>query len=187
VWIDLAQRRYRANQIIEFKVGATSSEGDVVTDANFTVKITLPDGTARRVRLAKRSDHHKGIFPTGKAQTAGLAAGDYLVEATATRQGKTLGKSRVRFTVDQTDLELDNPVADATLMRALADMTADAGGRAIEPSDLDDLLDELAKLPAELEVEKEVKITYYDRPWLLILFVSLLGIEWFLRKRWGMV
>ncbi|MCG8584275.1 MAG: glutamine amidotransferase [Pirellulales bacterium] len=187
VWIDLAQRRYRANQIIDFKVGATSAEGDPVTDANFDVKITEPDGTPRRVRLAKRSDHYRGIFPTGKAQTAGLAAGDYLVEASATKQGKSLGTARVRFTVDSTDLELDNPVADPTLMRALADMTAEAGGRAIEPNELADLLDELAELPAELEVEKEVKITYYDRPWLLVLFVGLLGVEWFLRKRWGMV
>ena len=72
-------------------------------------------------------------------------------------------------------------------MRALADMTSEAGGRAVEPKEFGDLLDELAELPAELEVEKEVKVTYYDRPWLLLLFVSLLGIEWFLRKRWGMV
>ena len=187
VWIDLAQRRYRANQMIEFKVGATSSEGDPVTDGQFTAKITLPDGTTRRVRLAKRSDHFKGIFPTGKAQTAGLAAGDYVIEATATHDGKSLGTSQVRFTVEQTDLELDNPVADPTLMRALADMTSEAGGRAIEPKELNDLLDELAELPAELEVEKEVKVTYYDRPWLLVVFVGLLGVEWFLRKRWGLV
>ena len=187
VWIDLAQTNYRENQIIEFRVGATSSEGDVVNDATFMAKVTLPDGSKRRVRLQKRSDHHKGVFPTGKAQTAGLAAGDYEIEATVEKDGKTLGVATVRFIVDATNREMDNAVADATLMQALADMTAEAGGRAIEPKDLAALLDQLAKLPAELEVEKEVKITYYDRPELLLLFVTLLGVEWFLRKRWGLV
>ena len=58
---------------------------------------------------------------------------------------------------------------------------------ALAAEELPDLLKRLAAKPPELKEEVIAKVTYWDTWPYFLLFVSLLGTEWFLRKRWGMV
>jgi hypothetical protein len=86
--------------------------------------------------------------------------------------------------VIEQDLELDSPMADATLMDNLATMT---GGKALVPEELPDLLRQLAQNTQTLEVQTEAKKTFWDTWPFFLGLVGLLGTEWFLRKRWGLV
>jgi hypothetical protein len=52
---------------------------------------------------------------------------------------------------------------------------------------LPSLLRNLAEKPQELKEEVLDKKTYWDTWPFFLLFVGLLGVEWFLRKRWGLV
>ena len=106
---------------------------------------------------------------------------------TATHQGEPLGQSRARFIIYQQDLERDKPAADLTLMNSLAEMTADLGGRAVAPERLPELVDQIKSRQLDLEVRTPVKQSLWDNWPLLILLVALLSVEWFLRKRWGLV
>ena len=72
-------------------------------------------------------------------------------------------------------------------MSQLAEMTRSAGGEALAAEELPDLLKELARKPQELKEEVTAKVTYWDTWPFFLLFVGLLGFEWFLRKRWGLV
>jgi hypothetical protein len=178
VWIKLAQRRVLPGQRIEFAVGARSPSGEAVADAAFQVEVEMPGGKKSPLNVARGNDETSGSF----RETA--QAGDYVIRVTATRDGKELGAARARFLVVEQDLELDNPVADATFMENLSAMS---GGKAILPEELPALIRQLAESTEELEVQTETKKTFWDTwPFFLVL-VGLLAAEWFLRKRWGLV
>jgi hypothetical protein len=66
-------------------------------------------------------------------------------------------------------------------------MTKPAGGAALAAEELPDLLKRLAEKPPELKEEVIAKITYWDTWPFFLLFVAVLGVEWYLRKKWGLV
>jgi hypothetical protein len=72
-------------------------------------------------------------------------------------------------------------------MAQLAEMTAAAGGKALAPEELPTLLATLAAEPPKLHEEVVAKTTYWDTWPFFLVFVALLGTEWYLRKRWGLV
>ena len=86
--------------------------------------------------------------------------------------------------VFQQDLELDNAAADVTSLEGLAAMT---DGESLAVERLGELVNQLATQIEHLEIEQETKRTFYDTWPLFLLVVGLLGVEWFLRKRWGLV
>ena len=112
-----------------------------------------------------------------------LAPGTYSYTASATFAGKDYTATG-RFVVEQFDLESLNLVADHALMNTIARTT---GGETLAPDSLD-------RLPALLEARGDMKAVIYshtrytellDLPWLLVLLVVLLGMEWGVRKANG--
>lgn len=181
VWVKLAQRRYGPQQRVEFTAGARSPQGEPASDANLAAEVTLPDGTARKVNLVRQGDHVVGAFD------ATTNSGDYAIVVTAEQAGAALGKARARFLVFEQDLELDNAAADPTLLASLSAMTKPSGGESLAPEELPELLRRLHEQPPELEVETQVKHTPYDTWPFFLLFVSVISVEWYLRKKWGLV
>ena len=178
VWVRLAQRRFDPGQRVEFTVGAQGPSGDPVPGATYQAEIALPDGTKQPVPLVRSEQGASGSYRDT------IRAGDYTILVTATAQGRQLGTGRARFLVSERDLELDNPVADPTLLESLAAMT---GGEAIVSEELPALLDRLSRHSESLVVQTEVKRTFWDTWPFFVAFVTLLGWEWYLRKRWGLV
>jgi hypothetical protein len=133
------------------------------------------------VRLTKTGDQWTANF----RETA--KTGDYRVTVTGKDGSDVLGTAEARFLVPNQDLELDRPAAEPTVLAQLAEMTKPAGGAALEGEELPDLLKRLANMPPELKEEVVAKVTYWDTWPFFLLFVGLLGVEWFLRKRWGLV
>ena len=112
------------------------------------------------------------------------APGDYWVRASAKQGGQMLGfDAFTRFIVDARDLELDYPSADHEFLKQLASIT---GGSTQKPEELDGLIDRLkaAKLN---ELTRIQLITLWDNWWFLMTFVSVMSLEWFLRKKRGLV
>ena len=66
-------------------------------------------------------------------------------------------------------------------------MTKPSGGESLAPEELPELLRRLHEQPPELEVETQVKHTPYDTWPFFLLFVSVISVEWYLRKKWGLV
>jgi hypothetical protein len=81
--------------------------------------------------------------------------------------------------------------ADIDQMTRLAAATKEFGGRVIAPEQLGDLLDELAAQPDEQRVEVRRKWGLGDSvidAWLFVLLLSgFYTLEWYLRKKWGLV
>jgi hypothetical protein len=176
---------------VDFEVGAENAQGGPVEGAEFDVAVATPDGRSEEVRAIKSSEGWAAVFD-GTAKP-----GDYRITVTAKEpspqpspSGKgsvVLGTAEARFTVPDQDLELDRPAAEPSLMAQLAEMTKAAGGAALAAEELPDLLKRLAEKPPELKEEVIAKVTYWDKWPFFLAFVGLLSVEWFLRKRWGLV
>jgi uncharacterized membrane protein len=178
VWIKLAQRRYAPGGRVEFTAGARSPEGDVVLDADFQAEVVLPDGKRQPLPLSRSGEEMAGSFVETRQ------AGDYTVVVTANRGSEALGTAQSRFLVYEQDLELDNSAADHTSLSFLASQT---GGEMLAPEQLPALLERLKKVPQQLAITRETKAALWDRWPLFVAFAVLLSVEWFLRKKWGLV
>jgi len=178
VWVKFQQRRLTPNQRAEFTVGAQSPTGEALDDLIGEAVVTLPDGSRQPASLTGQGGQLAGVF----RETA--APGDYSVEVTVRHKDQALGAARGRFLVSQQDLELDNASADLPLMTNLAAMT---GGERMAPEQLSELIRKLAQNVEHLLVQQETKKTFWDTWPFFLAFVGLLGVEWYLRKRWGLV
>ncbi len=178
VWIRLPKRRFAPAERVEFTTGAQSATGEPVADAEYQARMVLPDGKSRPLTLVRHGEQMAGSFRDT------LAAGDYAIEVTAKQNGTTLGTARTRLLVFQQDLELDNAAADAASLESLA---ATTGGESLAPEQLAELIGRLAQRTERLEVLEEAKETFWDTWPFFLLLVGLLGVEWYLRKRWRLV
>jgi uncharacterized membrane protein len=181
VWVKLDQRRYQQGSRVDFTLGAEDEQGAALENATFEVRVEKPDGTLESAIASRRGGASAASF----AETA--TPGDYRITVTARNGGQSVGTATARFSVSDQDVELDQPAAEPSLLASLAGMTADAGGAAVAPEELPDLLERLKSKAQEFDEEIVETITLWDRWPPLIVFVGLLSTEWFLRKKWGLV
>lgn len=181
VWVRLDGRRYQQASRVDFAVGANDDAGDPLRDAQFDVQVELPDGTIESVRTTRRDRESIGSF------AATSLPGDYRITVAARANDATVDTTTARFTVSDQDVELDQPAAEPTLLANLAELTAAAGGEGLAPEELSTLLERLEERVEEFEERIVEKTTLWDTWPTLLSFVGLLGAEWYLRKRWGLV
>ncbi len=178
VWVKLAGRRFAPGQRVELSAGAQAPTGEALADAQFELEVVLPDKSRQPLQAVGEGDHVKASF----RET--LSPGDYEIKVTASHDGQPLGSARGRFLVFEQDLELDNAAADLATLEALA---ATTGGKAMAPEQLPELVQQLAQQTEELEVRQLTKTSLWDRWAFFLVLVGVLGAEWYLRKRWGLV
>jgi hypothetical protein len=194
VWVELAARRVTRGGRAEFMIGADDPQGKPIESAQFDITVQAPDGASEPVRPTrgavspKLPSESRRDSPTWSATFRETSKpGDYRITVKAKDGGNDLGTAEARFLVPAQDMELDRPAAEPTLMKQLADMTKSAGGAALAPEELPNLLKQLADKPPEMKQEVIDKVTYWDTWPFFLVFVALLSGEWFLRKRWGLV
>lgn len=178
VWARLNQRRFAPGTRVEFTAGAKDAQGEPVEDAQISAEVVSPGGARKAVRLSRDGGLAAGTYMDTQQP------GEYAIEISATHEREPLGSARARFQVYEQDLELDNPASDPTAMSALAAMT---GQKARSPEEFAALLDDLKDYPEQLEVREQQRSELYDNPWVLSLLITLWSMEWYLRKKWGLV
>ncbi|MCS7237445.1 MAG: glutamine amidotransferase [Thermoguttaceae bacterium] len=175
VWIDLAERVYRPNSPVDFFVGH-----DLPEDKGRLEFSAQLQQTKQIVALEPRSGE-RGFRGTVPSPTA---PGDYTVLVQVRQQDKLLEEATARFLVVEEDIELGNPAADPTLLQLLATAT---GGEVVRPEEFGRLLNRLSQQAAQMEATLEVRQPLWDRwPWLTTV-LCLVSLEWFFRRRWGLV
>jgi len=191
--VKLKARRFPVGDPAEFfDLNLLDKSGKVVTGASFDVKVTDPSGNVTKAPTIRDKDGDKGtIWKTD-------LPGEYRIEITG--QGKDSDGAAItgslakpaRFIVYQDDAETARRAADHDFLKKLA---AAGGG---EFHRIDELHDFLKKQYADQPVpQARTKANLWPdwrrntlTPFLTIfflLFVALLTLEWFLRRRWGLV
>ena len=187
VSIELPKRRFNAKSLVKFGVVVKSIAGEVVEDVDFDAKLVLPSGEEKLISITKSGDSFQSVLEPEMLAEAGL----YQVRVAANRNGNPVGESTREFVVMDRDKEKANPVANPEQMKRLADQTRDFGGRAIPPEQLSKILDEYIDNPPMTKIEipnrRRLGESMPDATIFIFVFVGLLGTEWWLRKKWGLV
>ena len=179
LWIRLAQRRVSPGTPLEFNAGLTKPDGSTTTDAVLEATLVSPAGQRRPVRLGRQGETFAGVV------TECAEPGDWKLVVAATKPGEAAPRERAaRFTVFRQDLELANPRANPLLMRQLAEATP---GGVRMPEELSAIFEEIAGRPAAFETKEQWAYTPWDKWPMFLLLAGTMCVEWFLRKRWGLV
>jgi len=185
VWIELSQRRFPPGSRVTFAAGAKAATGEPIPGATLKATLLRPGGQQEPLPLTVDGQRWTGAIP------AVSAPGDYRIELSATADGKIVGKTHAEFMVFDQDIELANPAADHEQLTRLASLTQAHGGRTLAPEQLPDLIRQLDAERQQFQVEVQTRWQLAGAAgsaWLLFLaLVTVLAVEWFLRKKWGLV
>ena len=176
VWVKVDRRRVPLGEKVELTAGGLDGEGNVITDARLIAHIAGPGARKDSVELARQGNVYRGSYVRTDA------VGDYHVTAKAERDGQLLGSGKDMFLVFSEDLELSQTRAELTFLRDLAYL---AGGRPVY--DLKKFLAQLDEQDLRVEFARPIVASLWDRWWWMVLFAMLVGAEWLLRKRKGLV
>ncbi len=151
--------------------------------ANGVVKLVVKRGAdPARAEVVANLDASVTVGEDGTAihEIPGLQPGVYRVEGHTEIAGKQVDASDI-FLVREGGTELDRPVGDPVALETFAKAT---GGESLGPVDV--LPDHLAFDPPRIvRVDRRTDVELWSRPGLLVLVVTLLGLEWLLRQRSG--
>jgi hypothetical protein len=190
-------RRLVANGRQTIRMGVRDKRGDEVPESDLRYQIVGPDEPVDRTK-AKRADRDpKG---GGRASFETKAPGEYRVvawgEGTDASGEKITGDAIARYVVypDISD-EMLRPAANPEFLLALENT---ANGTALDSARRADrlpaFLEEMKINPPKMSTPKPKPYPDWRRdkqkwflPAVLILFVAVLGLEWGLRRAWGMV
>jgi hypothetical protein len=179
LWVRPAQRRILPGTPLAFDAGLTHRDGTTATDVVLEATVEPPTGPKRPVRVTRQGDTFAGII----AECA--EPGDWRLVVKARRPGDLAPRERAaRFTVFRQDLELANPRANPLLMRQLAEVTT--GGVRL-PEEISAVFEEIAARPPTFETQEQWSFTPWDTWPMFLLLTACMSMEWFLRKRWGLV
>lgn len=111
-----------------------------------------------------------------------LGGGEYQFRGVAEQSGRKIGEDSGRFTVEPFSLEFLNMRLNEPLLRQMAQATGGAYGTP------DSLANFVARLPlSSLSRHETFDFALWGRTPVLLVLLLVLGVEWFVRKRQGML
>ncbi len=163
------------------------------TDATVQIEVVPPEGTPFRLQIRSAAEDTSGIASQQNNATADignlytaqfelLQKGPYRIQAIGRSGTLILGEDQIDIYAHPQLAELEVPQLNETLLKQLTEQT---GGVYITIADAESLPENIAKIqnPVFVDAEREL----WAHPLVLIAVVGLLGTEWFLRKRIGLI
>ena len=179
VIVNTLKKVYSVGETIEFTAQVYDENFNPVLDADLQV-IAVNNSNNYTINMSSVGN---GIYE-GYLESA--ATGTYKFSGKAQIDDKLIGESKGRFEISSIEIEKINLKMNAGLLRLIANVS---GGQYFNIEDSDELLNALLKNNVNAEVEKTItrEINLWSDSRLLIFIIILLGIEWFFRKRSGML
>ena len=169
---------YGAGEHVVFQATVLDESLAPVDDAD--VRVTLDDSSRREIVLAPigggRYRTDAGLLPPGDYRYQGLAA----------RQRTSIGTDNGRFSVGDLSLEDAALTMNDDLLSGLALTTGGQFGTADQAESIVEALLADPRL-RPVATTKESDTTLWHTPWPLVIALSAFSLEWFTRKRRGLV
>ena len=169
----VSKNNFHENESVEFEAEVYNDSYELINDNEVSVTITSADGTRFPFTFNKTTNDYRldaGIFPVG----------NYRYEAKV-KVGSKIYFEKGEFSVAALQIETTNTIADHQLLYSLAKKS---GGEMIYPN-------QLAQLAKLLNVREDIKpISHSEKKlsdminlkWIFFLLLSLISLEWFMRK-----
>lgn len=179
VKIVTSKKNYSTGEEVEFFAQVYDESLNPVNDAEIKVKINS-QGALNELNL---NNVGNGLYE-GKITLNKV--GDYYFTGTATIDSKLLGEDKGIFNIGDIETEFADSRMNKQFLSLLSSVT---DGKYFNPDQYEELLNELDIINKNSSKEKinksEVRLWSYE--WLLVIVILLFSIEWFLRKRNGML
>ncbi|MBD3289745.1 hypothetical protein GF337_13140 [candidate division KSB1 bacterium] len=145
------------------------------------------DGATVKVRISGKSNVDEvELSNIGNGKYEGefqvLEGGDYRYEGQAFANDQLLGEDSGRFSMEEFSLEFLETKMNEALLQQIA---YKSGGTYFTPANIEDLKAELNFQQRSTELTRQWEL--WNKLVLLILIIVLLSIEWFIRKKKGML
>ena len=179
IWVKLDRRRFTPGERITFEAGQRKRFGNP-ENVKLEASILGPGGRRESISLVRTGDKFSGVIRDCET------LGNYTL--TVSTKGEANARSdSAQFFVYTKDRELSGTTSDASLLQSMTYQTKDVGGKMVPPETLNRLVEQLLVTPVEMEEKIKVSVSFWDKWYVLVIFTSLIGSEWFLRKLWRLV
>lgn len=150
-----------------------------INDAEVSLAVTQKGQTAQLTLSPLGNGRFEGSFDP-------LPEGDYTYTAKVQAGGRQLAEEKGSFSVGGLNVEFQETRANRTLLEQIASRT---GGQSYDAGNIDRLPQDVAALPnfRPRDVSVAQQFELWNKTWMLASLVALFAVEWFLRKRHGML
>lgn len=179
VKIKTSRKNFSQSERIEFSGEVFDESLTPISDAGIKIKIS-----------SQKNKYETDMQNVGPGLYEGSIIinepGDFSFSAEAITNNRILGKDNGSFNIGEIDIEMINPVMNYPLLNLLAN---ESGGEFYFPDNYSPLLNKLKELKINSSKEKVVtsEITLWSDTWMLLIAIFLFSLEWFIRKRSGML
>lgn len=179
VKIVTSKKSYSAGEEVEFFAQVYDESLNPVNDAEVNITIRNKNESSELTLNGLGNGLYEGKITLSKP-------GDYVFTGTASIDSKQLGEDKGIFDIGDIDIEMQNTRLNYEFLNLLSSVTK---GKYYSPENFDDLLNELERINNSSSKEKfqqsEIRLWSYE--WLLVIVVLLFSLEWFIRKRNGLL
>jgi hypothetical protein len=170
---------FSGQDAIEFAGQLYDESYKPVDDATIQVTITQAKQTNDIILNSLGNGQYDGSLDR-------LGEGDYSFTARAQQDGKIVGEDKGTFSVGGLNVEFLDTRMNKLLLQQIASRT---GGRYYDTDALESLPNDIAALPnfKPRELTRTNEIELWNLKWTLSLIILVFALEWFLRKRSGMI
>jgi uncharacterized membrane protein len=172
-----AMPRLSPGESAALSVDVRNDEYMAVPDAQVTMRVTVPGGETRDVRVTL-ADPRTGRY---SGNLTFEQPGIYKIAAQARKGTQVLGASERWALVGGADGEMADPRLNEDVLRRVARAS---GGRYLPARDASDIPALLAEQDADPGTPRLEEL--WHNIWIFLAAVMLLAIEWLTRRRWGL-
>jgi len=161
---------------INFTAEIYNESYELINNEDVTVNITNSEGKVFSYMFSKNNKSYFleiGIMPVG----------NYSYSARSKIEDKEVTKNG-SFTITEVNIETENTIANHQILYQLAN---ENGGKMYDKSELEELLNELKNNEniTPISFSNKELTDFLNFKWIFFLVLSLLSLEWFLRKFFG--
>jgi hypothetical protein len=174
-----SKKNYSQGERIEFSAQVLDESLNPVSDAEVKVKInSYKNSYESDLQLIDN-----GIY---EGSIAVNEVGDFNFTGEIFRKGVKIGDDKGTFNIGEIDLETIEPVMNYNLLKLIAEET---GGKYYSVKNYSEVLEHIAQINKSTSKEKISKseIKLWSSEWMLIFAILLFSLEWFIRKRIGLI
>ncbi len=174
------ERIFTENQHIKFQAQVYNQSYEAVSGANITMQIK---DTANKIYQYTFSQPENAQNPVYNLNAGIFPTGEYTFAAKADIEKESF-KINDRFLVTPLDLETNQTVANHKILYQLA---LNNSGKMFSINELNQLADDLTNNNkiAPIYYSSENLLSFINFKWIFFLVLTLLTLEWFLRKYYG--
>lgn len=176
VSIRLDKASYFLDDTVNIDIECFDENNSVIKDADLKGRLERPEGATSVVQIIKQPN---GKY-LGKAELKSIGLNKIVIEGSY--KGKNLRSASALVCAKSNDLEFKEITINEHLLKKLAGFS---NGEYFKFDEINKLYEKMDK-SVESRISKTINNDLWDSPLLIVLMLSLLSVEWILRKQKGL-